>query len=152
MNDCVNQMLVQFQNDDCLMKCINNWKKKKKGSYHFERGRGFLFWEGLCFEAEHRFINLDCWQSETDGEKTKKEGGYLLKLCIYFCSPGKGGDQEGGGKAEKSLTDFAAEYAKSNRSTCKGCEQKIEKVKSLSLVLHLIHLFSHQSQFKQKLP
>uniref|UniRef100_A0A8D0GPP2 Poly [ADP-ribose] polymerase n=1 Tax=Sphenodon punctatus TaxID=8508 RepID=A0A8D0GPP2_SPHPU len=37
------------------------------------------------------------------------------------------GGEEGGGKAEKSLTDFAAEYAKSNRSTCKGCEQKIEK-------------------------
>lgn len=60
-----------------------------------------------------------------------------MKLCVYLCSPGKGGDQEGGGKAEKSLTDFAAEYAKSNRSTCKGCEQKIEKVKSFSLVLHL---------------
>ncbi|KAG7242920.1 hypothetical protein INR49_017610 [Caranx melampygus] len=27
----------------------------------------------------------------------------------------------------KSLNDFAVEYAKSNRSTCKGCEQKIEK-------------------------
>ncbi|XP_072266041.1 poly [ADP-ribose] polymerase 1 [Pyxicephalus adspersus] len=26
-----------------------------------------------------------------------------------------------------TLNDFAAEYAKSNRSTCKGCEQKIEK-------------------------
>lgn len=50
-----------------------------------------------------------------------------------LCSPGKGGEQEGGGKAEKSLNDFAAEYAKSNRSTCKGCEQKIEKVKKFSI-------------------
>uniref|UniRef100_A0A668ADB8 Poly [ADP-ribose] polymerase n=1 Tax=Myripristis murdjan TaxID=586833 RepID=A0A668ADB8_9TELE len=38
-----------------------------------------------------------------------------------------GGDQKGGAKGEKSLNDFAVEYAKSNRSTCKGCEQKIEK-------------------------
>ncbi|CAB1340117.1 unnamed protein product [Coregonus sp. 'balchen'] len=37
-------------------------------------------------------------------------------------------DQEkGGAKGEKTLNDFAVEYAKSNRSTCKGCEQKIEK-------------------------
>uniref|UniRef100_A0A3Q4HYH4 Poly [ADP-ribose] polymerase n=1 Tax=Neolamprologus brichardi TaxID=32507 RepID=A0A3Q4HYH4_NEOBR len=38
-----------------------------------------------------------------------------------------GGDQKGGAKGEKTLNDFAVEYAKSNRSTCKGCEQKIEK-------------------------
>ncbi|KAM4632765.1 poly [ADP-ribose] polymerase 1 [Polymixia lowei] len=36
-------------------------------------------------------------------------------------------DQKGGAKGEKTLNDFAVEYAKSNRSTCKGCEQKIEK-------------------------
>lgn len=53
-----------------------------------------------------------------------------------LCSSGKGGEQEGGGKAEKSLNDFAAEYAKSNRSTCKGCEQKIEKVNKFLLALH----------------
>lgn len=40
------------------------------------------------------------------------------------------GDQKGGSKGEKTLNDFAVEYAKSNRSTCKGCEQKIEKVSS----------------------
>lgn len=40
---------------------------------------------------------------------------------------GKGG-QKSGAKGEKTLNDFAVEYAKSNRSTCKGCEQKIEKV------------------------
>uniref|UniRef100_A0AAY4B7G1 Poly [ADP-ribose] polymerase n=1 Tax=Denticeps clupeoides TaxID=299321 RepID=A0AAY4B7G1_9TELE len=36
-------------------------------------------------------------------------------------------DQKGVAKGEKTLNDFAVEYAKSNRSTCKGCEQKIEK-------------------------
>lgn len=44
-----------------------------------------------------------------------------------FGSSGKGQDGSGG-KAEKTLGDFAAEYAKSNRSTCKGCMEKIEKV------------------------
>lgn len=44
-----------------------------------------------------------------------------------FGSSGKGQDGSGG-KAEKMLGDFAAEYAKSNRSTCKGCMEKIEKV------------------------
>ncbi|XP_008311175.1 poly [ADP-ribose] polymerase 1 isoform X2 [Cynoglossus semilaevis] len=37
------------------------------------------------------------------------------------------GDQKGGAKGEKTLNDFSVEYAKSNRSTCKGCLQKIEK-------------------------
>lgn len=31
----------------------------------------------------------------------------------------------------KTLNEFAVEYAKSNRSTCKGCELKIEKVSAL---------------------
>lgn len=44
-----------------------------------------------------------------------------------FHPSGKGQDA-GGGKAEKTLADFAAEYAKSSRSTCKGCLEKIEKV------------------------
>ncbi|XP_060704555.1 poly [ADP-ribose] polymerase 1 [Hemiscyllium ocellatum] len=39
---------------------------------------------------------------------------------------GKGGEQ-GDSKGEKTLIDFAVEYAKSNRSTCKGCSEKIEK-------------------------
>lgn len=47
--------------------------------------------------------------------------------CSIFDLVGKG-DQKGGAKGEKTLNDFAVEYAKSNRSTCKGCEQKIEKV------------------------
>lgn len=53
-----------------------------------------------------------------------------------FGSSGKG--QGGsGGKAEKTLGDFTAEYAKSNRSTCKGCMEKIEKVALGSQYLHL---------------
>ncbi|XP_062857542.1 poly [ADP-ribose] polymerase 1 [Trichomycterus rosablanca] len=36
-------------------------------------------------------------------------------------------DKKGAAKGVKTLNDFAVEYAKSNRSTCKGCEQKIEK-------------------------
>lgn len=39
-------------------------------------------------------------------------------------------DRKGADKGQKSLNDFAVEYAKSNRSTCKGCDQKIEKVRS----------------------
>ncbi|XP_020642204.3 poly [ADP-ribose] polymerase 1 [Pogona vitticeps] len=58
------------------------------------------------------------WEDQEKIKKSIESGGV---------STGKGGDQEGGGKNEKSLNDFAAEYAKSNRSTCKGCEQKIEK-------------------------
>lgn len=42
-------------------------------------------------------------------------------------SGGKSGGKAAGGKGEKMLNDFVVEYAKSNRSTCKGCEQKIEK-------------------------
>jgi poly [ADP-ribose] polymerase len=65
------------------------------------------------------------------------EKGWALRSCTkrllgkaspMFDSPGKG--QDGiGGKTEKTLGDFAAEYAKSNRSTCKGCLEKIEKVR-----------------------
>ncbi|XP_067841290.1 poly [ADP-ribose] polymerase 1 [Heptranchias perlo] len=40
---------------------------------------------------------------------------------------GKDGEKGGDGKGEKTLSDFAVEYAKSNRSTCKGCSKKIEK-------------------------
>ncbi|XP_053163184.1 poly [ADP-ribose] polymerase 1 [Hemicordylus capensis] len=58
------------------------------------------------------------WEDQESIKKAIETGG---------AGTGKGGNQEGGGKAEQSLNDFAAEYAKSNRSTCKGCEQKIEK-------------------------
>lgn len=52
---------------------------------------------------------------------------WKLSSLWAFGSIGKA-DQKGGAKGEKTLNDFAVEYAKSNRSTCKGCEQKIEKV------------------------
>lgn len=49
-----------------------------------------------------------------------------------FDASDKGADG-GGSKMEKTLGDFAAEYAKSNRSTCKGCMEKIEKVRAWEL-------------------
>ncbi|XP_055492366.1 poly [ADP-ribose] polymerase 1 [Leucoraja erinacea] len=42
---------------------------------------------------------------------------------------GGGAGGKGGEAGEKTLADFAVEYAKSNRSTCKGCGAKIEKDK-----------------------
>ncbi|KAM8847132.1 poly [ADP-ribose] polymerase 1 [Synchiropus picturatus] len=57
------------------------------------------------------------WDDQEKVKKAIESGGAVA---------GKG-DQKGGAKGEKSLSDFAVEYAKSNRSTCKGCEQKIEK-------------------------
>lgn len=57
-----------------------------------------------------------------------------MSVAVFHAS-GKGQDGVGS-KTEKTLGDFAAEYAKSNRSTCKGCMEKIEKV-SESFGLHL---------------
>ncbi|XP_012872731.1 PREDICTED: poly [ADP-ribose] polymerase 1 [Dipodomys ordii] len=56
------------------------------------------------------------WDDQQKVRRTAEAGGVV----------GKGADGTGG-KAEKMLGDFAAEYAKSNRSTCKGCMEKIEK-------------------------
>lgn len=52
---------------------------------------------------------------------------HIRHFSAHFLQTGKG-DSKGGAKGEKTLNEFAVEYAKSNRSTCKGCEQKIEKV------------------------
>ncbi|XP_064195311.1 poly [ADP-ribose] polymerase 1 [Anguilla rostrata] len=57
------------------------------------------------------------WEDQEKVKKAIESGG---------ATGGKSG-QKGGAKGEKTLNDFAVEYAKSNRSTCKGCEQKIEK-------------------------
>ncbi|KAM4693883.1 poly [ADP-ribose] polymerase 1 [Discoglossus pictus] len=57
------------------------------------------------------------WDDQEKIKKAIETGG---------ATTGKG-DASGGGKGEMTLNDFAAEYAKSNRSTCKGCDQKIEK-------------------------
>ncbi|KFP91528.1 Poly [ADP-ribose] polymerase 1, partial [Apaloderma vittatum] len=79
-----------------------------------------------CFWKRARIVSY----ADIDGfPELRWEDQEKIKKAIETGGPGggKGGEQEGGGKAEKSLNDFAAEYAKSNRSTCKGCEQKIEK-------------------------
>ncbi|XP_048363626.1 poly [ADP-ribose] polymerase 1 [Sphaerodactylus townsendi] len=79
-----------------------------------------------CFWKRARLIS----HSDVDGfSELRWDDQEKIKKAIETgdSATGKGGDQEGGSKAEKSLHDFAAEYAKSNRSTCKGCEQKIEK-------------------------
>ncbi|XP_051881055.1 poly [ADP-ribose] polymerase 1 isoform X2 [Pristis pectinata] len=57
-----------------------------------------------------------------DQEKIKK----AIETGGSVGGGGKGSEQ-GEGKGEKTLSDFAVEYAKSNRSTCKGCGKKIEK-------------------------
>ncbi|KAG9347239.1 hypothetical protein JZ751_004806 [Albula glossodonta] len=57
------------------------------------------------------------WEDQEKVKKAIESGG----------AAGGKGEQKGGAKGEKTLNDFAVEYAKSNRSTCKGCEQKIEK-------------------------
>ncbi|CAL8393165.1 unnamed protein product [Arctogadus glacialis] len=57
------------------------------------------------------------WEDQEKVKKAIETGG----------ATGGKADQKGGAKGEKTLNDFAVEYAKSNRSTCKGCEQKIEK-------------------------
>lgn len=68
---------------------------------------------------------------------------FLVFLIINFPSEGGGsgggggvvGSSKGKGKkrtaatADSGLKDFTVEYAKSNRSTCKGCEEKIMKVR-----------------------
>ncbi|XP_034018181.1 poly [ADP-ribose] polymerase 1 isoform X2 [Thalassophryne amazonica] len=56
------------------------------------------------------------WEDQEKVKKAIESGGSVA---------GKG--QKGGAKGEKTLNEFAVEYAKSNRSTCKGCAQKIEK-------------------------
>ncbi|GCB81647.1 hypothetical protein scyTo_0022543, partial [Scyliorhinus torazame] len=57
------------------------------------------------------------WEDQEKIKKAIETGG---------AGGGKGGEQ-GDGKGEKTLNDFVVEYAKSNRSVCKGCSKKIEK-------------------------
>ncbi|KAJ8009696.1 hypothetical protein DPEC_G00094190 [Dallia pectoralis] len=57
------------------------------------------------------------WEDQEKVKKAIETGG----------AAGGKGDSKGGAKEEKTLNTFAVEYAKSNRSTCKSCEQKIEK-------------------------
>ncbi|XP_061481007.1 poly [ADP-ribose] polymerase 1 [Rhineura floridana] len=78
-----------------------------------------------CFWKRARLVS----HSDVDGfSELRWEDQEKIKKSIESGGAGTGkGDQEAGGKSEKSLNDFAAEYAKSNRSTCKGCDLKIEK-------------------------
>uniref|UniRef100_A0A673HYY6 Poly [ADP-ribose] polymerase n=1 Tax=Sinocyclocheilus rhinocerous TaxID=307959 RepID=A0A673HYY6_9TELE len=57
------------------------------------------------------------WDDQEKVKKAIESGG----------ATGGKGEQKGAAKGEKTLNDFAVEYAKANRSTCKGCDQKIEK-------------------------
>ncbi|XP_077567914.1 poly [ADP-ribose] polymerase 1 [Stigmatopora nigra] len=57
------------------------------------------------------------WEDQEKVKKAIESGGAV--------GTGKGGKK--GGAVEKTLNGFAVEYAKSNRSTCKGCDNKIEK-------------------------
>ncbi|KAK2501028.1 hypothetical protein MC885_019094 [Smutsia gigantea] len=83
--------------------------------YHFS-----CFWKvGHCIR--HPDIEVDGfsglrWDDQQKIKKTAEAGGVTGKGADGGCS-----------KTEKMLGDFAAEYAKSNRSTCKGCMEKIEK-------------------------
>ncbi|XP_035973951.1 poly [ADP-ribose] polymerase 1 [Halichoerus grypus] len=83
--------------------------------YHFS-----CFWK-VGHSIRHPDVEVDGfselrWDDQQKVKKTAESGGVT----------GKGQDG-GGGKTDKTLADFAAEYAKSNRSTCKGCLEKIEK-------------------------
>ncbi|KAJ3607121.1 hypothetical protein NHX12_026635 [Muraenolepis orangiensis] len=77
------------------------------------------FWQRAAAQSTQDIAGFSDLRWE-DQEKVKKaiEGGGAT---------GGKGDAKGGAKGEKTLNDFAVEYAKSNRSTCKGCELKIEK-------------------------
>lgn len=94
------------------------WEDQEKVKKAIESG-GATGGQSLAFKyvhAAHCFSLKNC----------------VLCFCVWNYCPGYfsagGTHSKGGAKAEKTLNEFAVEYAKSNRSTCKGCEQKIEKV------------------------
>ncbi|XP_029966946.1 poly [ADP-ribose] polymerase 1 [Salarias fasciatus] len=77
------------------------------------------FWQraNVQSSADIAGYSLLRWEDQQKVKKAIEGGG---------ATTGKG-DQKSGAGGGKTLNDFAVEYAKSNRSTCKGCEQKIEK-------------------------
>ncbi|XP_006871190.1 PREDICTED: poly [ADP-ribose] polymerase 1-like [Chrysochloris asiatica] len=83
--------------------------------YHFS-----CFWKvGHCLpqpDVEVDGFSELRWDDQQKVKKTALAGGVA----------GKGQDGSAS-KIERTLSDFAVEYAKSNRSTCKGCWEKIEK-------------------------
>jgi len=52
--------------------------------------------------------------------------GYLLFL-FFFSGTGGGGDS-GEGASAVDYKDYTVGYAKSNKSQCRGCDEKIAKV------------------------
>ena len=52
----------------------------------------------------------------------------IIVLYSLFNYIGAGGDGDAGGAAAAPPTDFNTEYAKSGKSSCRGCEDKIGKV------------------------
>ncbi|KAG7461078.1 hypothetical protein MATL_G00206140 [Megalops atlanticus] len=77
------------------------------------------FWQRAAVQstADISGFSVLRWEDQEKVKKAMESGG---------STAGKG-EQKGAAKGEKTLNDFAVEYAKSNRSTCKGCDQKIEK-------------------------
>uniref|UniRef100_A0A8C4HIZ1 Poly [ADP-ribose] polymerase n=1 Tax=Dicentrarchus labrax TaxID=13489 RepID=A0A8C4HIZ1_DICLA len=78
--------------------------------------------------------HFSCFWQRAAAQSTTDIAGYSdlrwedqEKVKKAIESGGAAGESKYGAKGEKTLNDFAVEYAKSNRSTCKGCEQKIEK-------------------------
>lgn len=48
-------------------------------------------------------------------------------MCFFLAGTG-GAAVPAGINTATGKSDFSAEYAKSNRSTCRGCDSKIDKV------------------------
>lgn len=53
---------------------------------------------------------------------------YDIQVCYITGGSGAAGDNVIPGSG---ANDFTTEYAKSNRSQCRGCDDKIEKVRHL---------------------
>ena len=52
-----------------------------------------------------------------------------IPCLMYWVSAGGGGEGAAPGSSTAGgYNDFSIEYAKSNRSTCRGCDNKIDKV------------------------
>ncbi|XP_051908045.1 poly [ADP-ribose] polymerase 1 isoform X1 [Hippocampus zosterae] len=79
------------------------------------------FWQRAAVQSPSDIDGFSTlrWEDQDKVKKAIESGGAI--------GGGKGGKKGGGAQGEKTLSGFAVEYAKSNRSTCKGCEMKIEK-------------------------
>lgn len=81
-----------------------------------------------CFFEKQRpkssadIANFDAIRWE-DQETIKKQ----IEKAAELPAPAKGRKRKGAGKGSKASGDFLVQYAKSNQSTCKGCQEKIIK-------------------------